>query len=77
MSAFGAKSISARKAVEPFLERRIGESSVVTRVRVVWDDYSDAQHNPRRGEFLHRGQRRQLSPAHERPPVDEWLQRYC
>ena len=27
-----AQSISARKAVEPFLERRIGETSVVTRV---------------------------------------------
>ena len=27
-----AQSISARKAVEPFLERRIGETSVVTRL---------------------------------------------
>jgi len=41
-----AQSISARKAVEPFLERRIGETSVVTRVLAVWNDHSDAQHNP-------------------------------
>ncbi|MGC1236791.1 MAG: hypothetical protein WA838_19270, partial [Xanthobacteraceae bacterium] len=50
-----AQSVFARKAVEPFLKRRIGEASVVTRELVVWNEQSDAQYNDRHGESVQRG----------------------
>ena len=50
-----AQSVSARKAIEPFLEWRIGKAAVVTRVEMVWNEHNDAQYDERHGELVNRG----------------------